>query len=193
MRLTCLAAVAACVLVAGCGSYKSGQANSSQGNISKDSRPPATASANETASSNDMVMLAMPSVSGAQAAAIMHERHEGMEAIGDSFKAIHRGLGATPDLPSVRTNADKLAQLSQKASGWFPAGTGPDAGKTRALPAIWQNPNDFAAKLRNLQAAAKAFDAASRTNDVAAMNARFAELGGACKACHDKYRAEEKH
>ena len=93
----------------------------------------------------------------------------------------------------MRANAAKIVQASRAVSKWFPAGTGPDVGKTRAKPEIWQNPEDFAAKMRNFQAAARAFDAAARKNDVPAMNARFADLDGTCKACHDKYRAEEKH
>ena len=34
-----------CLSLTACGGWKSGQANSAQGNISKDSRPPATANA----------------------------------------------------------------------------------------------------------------------------------------------------
>ena len=195
MRSKLIAAAAACVLVAGCGGYKSGQANSSQGNISKDSRPPATAT-NEATPSNDMVMLAIPSVSGAQAAAVMHERHEGMETIGKNFKTLHRELdAASPDLGTVRSSASAIADLSKKASGWFPAGTGPDVGKTGAKPDIWlpQNQSDFAAKLRAFQKAAQVFNAAARSGDVNAIKPRYADLGGACKACHDKYRAEMHH
>jgi cytochrome c556 len=136
--------------------------------------------------------LAAP-LSKDNALTVMKARHDGMEAIGDGTKAIHRGLSGTPDLPTVRANAAKIAQLSQQASGWFPAGTGPDVAKTRAKPDIWQNFDDFGAKLRNFQAAARAFNAAASGNDTAAMNARFSDLGGTCKACHDKYRAEEQH
>lgn len=184
----------ACVSLAACGGWKSGQANSAQGNIAKDSRPSATAKASAVtnrALANDMVMLAVPSVSGAQAARIMHDRHEGMEAMGDATKAVHRALGS--DVATVRTNAAKIVQLSQQASGWFPAGTGPDVGKTGAKPDIWLDPQDFAAKLHNFQAAARAFNAAASGNDPTATNARFADLGGTCKACHDKYRAETHH
>ena len=128
-----------------------------------------------------------------KALTVMKTRHDGMEAIGDAFKTLHRTLSGTPDLPTVRSNAAKIAQLSHQASGWFPAGTGPDVAKTRAKPEIWQSPEDFESKLRNFQAAATAFNSAARGNDVAAMNARFGDLGGTCKACHDKYRAEEQH
>ena len=194
MRSKCVAAAAVCLLLAAC-NWKAGQANSAQGNISQDSRPPATANAsvvtNNAAATNDMAMLAVP-LSKDRALQVMHVRHEGMEAIGDAQKAIHRALGAS-DLPTVRSNAAKIAQLSQQASGWFPAGTGPDVAKTRAKPDIWQTPDDFAAKLRNFQGAARAFNAAASGNDVAAMNSAFGQLGGACKACHEKYRAEEQH
>ncbi|MGE5562140.1 MAG: c-type cytochrome [Bacillota bacterium] len=196
MRSNFVAAAAACAMLAAC-NWKAGQANSAQGNISQDNRPPATAQestvTNNAAASNEMAMLAVPAVKGAEAARIMHERHEGMEAIGDATKAINRTLKGTPDLSVVRANAAKIAQLSKQASGWFPAGTGPDVGKTGAKPEIWQSPEDFASKLRSFQAAADQFNAAARGNDIAAINAKFAALGQSCKACHDKYRAEMKH
>lgn len=196
MRLSFFAAaLVACLSLAAC-NWKAGQANSAQGNISQESRSAATGKASvvtNNATSNSMVMLAVPSVKGAEAARIMHERHEGMEAIGKATKAVNRTLKGTPDLAVVRANAAKIAQLSKQASGWFPAGTGPDIAKTGAKPEIWQNFGDFTAKLRNFQGAAQAFNAAARGNDLAAMNAKFADLGGSCKACHDKYRAEMKH
>ena len=42
MRTKLLAAICACAVLAGC-NWKAGQANSAQGNISQDNRPPATA------------------------------------------------------------------------------------------------------------------------------------------------------
>jgi len=129
-----------------------------------------------------------------QALKIMHERHEGMETIGKSAKAINRELaGGSPNLAAVRSSAAAIANLSRKASGWFPKGTGPELGKTGAKPEIWQNWPDFTAKLHNFQAAAKMFNAAAASGDVGAIKARFGDLGGTCKACHDKYRAEMHH
>jgi cytochrome c556 len=195
MRSKFVAAACACVLLGAC-NWKAGQANSAQGNISQDNRPPATAKSSEVtnaAATNDvagnaMMMLAVP-LPRDRALQVMHVRHEGMEAIGDAFKALHRALGSS-DTGTVRSNAAKIAQLSQQASVWFPAGTGPDVGKTRAKAEIWQTADDFGAKLRSFQAAAAALNNAARGGDAAAMNARFGDLGGTCKACHDKYRAE---
>jgi cytochrome c556 len=124
----------------------------------------------------------------------MHERHEGMESIGKSTKAIKRALDASPpDLATVRTGAAQIADLAGKAPGWFPQGTGPDVGKTGAKPEIWQDPKDFASKLHNFQVAAAAFNQAAKSGDAAAVKAKFGDLGGTCKACHDKYRSEMHH
>ncbi len=192
MRIALLAATSAFVLLAACGGPETSQANNSQANIADNASVPATA--NASAVSNGMVMLATKSVSGAEAANIMHERHEGMETIGKANKAIRRALdGGSPDLAGVRAGAAQIADLSRKASGWFPAGTGPDVGKTGAKPEIWQDPKDFAAKLAAFQKAAQAFHQAAASGDVNAIKTKFADLGGACKACHDKYRSEMHH
>ena len=177
MRFVSYAAAGVLVAVMACGGWKSGQAIGGQ--------------TRAMAPSNSMLMLAAP-LNKDRALVVMKARHEGMEAIGDSTKAIHRAQSG-PDLPTIRSNAAKIALLSQQASGWFPAGTGPDIGKTRAKADIWQNSEDFALKLRNFQAAAHNFNAAASGNDAAAINASFGQLGDTCKACHDKYRAEEKH
>jgi cytochrome c556 len=138
-------------------------------------------------------VLAAPLDQG-RALAIMHDRHEGMENVGKANKAASRELqGGSPNLGVVRSSAATLAGLSRQASNWFPAGTGPDVGKTRAKPEIWQNPQDFAAKLSAFQKASQAFHATAAGGDLNAIHASFANLGQSCKACHDKYRAEEKH
>jgi cytochrome c556 len=186
MRVALTTAVA-CLLLAACGGPETSQANNAQANISNDSRE-------ENSAAASIVHNASLPTGKVDLKAVMHERHEGMETIGKNNKAIRRELGGgAPDLAAVRTSAATIAGLSRKASGWFPAGTGPEAGKTGAKPEIWQNPQDFAAKLAAFQKAAGAFNATAAGNDVNATKARFADLGGACKACHDKYRSEMHH
>ena len=135
-------------------------------------------------------------LSGAQALQVMHDRHEGMETIGKAGKAINRELtGSSPNLAAVHAGAAQIADLSRKASGWFPEGTGPDVGKTGAKPDIWlpQNKADFAAKLHNFQVAAAAFNAAAASTDISLIKTRFDQAEGTCKACHDKYRMDMHH
>jgi cytochrome c556 len=124
----------------------------------------------------------------------MHDRHEGMETIGDANKSLRRELqSSSPDPVAVRLAAGQIAQLSRKASGWFPHGSGPNLGRTGAKPEIWQDPKDFSAKLAAFQKAALALNSAAAAGDMNAVKARYADIGGTCKACHDKYRSEMKH
>jgi cytochrome c556 len=183
MRIALFAA-AALVSLSACGGPEASQANNAQAHIGEDASAPPAANAS----------LVQTRVNKGNAAAIMHERHEGMEAIAKANKALRRELDkSSPNLAVVRSSAARIAALSQKASGWFPSGTGPEVGKTGAKPAIWQNPKDFAAKLRNFQVAARAFNGVAASGDVEAIKAYWADLGGACKACHDKYRTEMHH
>lgn len=177
MRPSPLLIAAASTLFA-CSSSQSSQAN--------------RADSSATATNAAAAAVAAP-VSGAKAVAVMHDRRQGMEAIGRANKELRRQLGGgAPDLAAVRAAAVKIADLSKKAGGWFPAGTGPDVGKTGAKPEIWQDPKDFTAKLARFQRAAAAFDSAASGGDLAAIQARYSDLGGTCKACHDKYRSELK-
>ncbi len=144
----------------------------------------------------DAMMRSMKAKPMAHDAAMkaMHERHEGMEQIGKSTKAAGRTLkSGSPDLAIVRTAAATIARLAPQTTGWFPAGTGPDVGKTGAKPDIWQKPEDFVARDRAFQKAATAFDAAAKAGDMGAIQARFGEIGKTCKACHDSYRKEMHH
>ena len=105
--------------------------------------------------------VAAPLTKG-KALAIMHDRHEGMEKIGDTNKLLRREItSSSPFMPAIQSGAATIAGLSVRANGWFPRGTGPEMGKTGAKPEIWQKPQDFAAKLHGFQAAARAFNAAA--------------------------------
>jgi len=144
-----------------------------------------------TVTSAGIALAALPKN---QALAIMHARHEGMESIGKATKTINRELqGSSPDLTLVRLSAGQIAKLSRQASHWFPKGTGPELGKTGAKPEIWKDPKDFVAKLAAFQRSAQVFNATASGNDVGAIKARFGDMAGACKSCHDKYRSEMHH
>lgn len=155
--------------------------------------PQSTQSNNARRSMNLAPAVAAPSANRAKVA-IIDERHQGMETIGKTSKELRRQLGGgSPDLAVVRASAAKIADLSRKANGWFPAGTGPETGKTGAKPEIWQAPKDFAAKLAAFQRAAQAFNVAAAKGDLNAIQGRYEDLGASCKACHEKYRAEMTH
>lgn len=177
MRVAMFVAALPLALLAGCGDQGT-TANKTQAN----------ASGNATAEASKAGPLGAP-LSGDEAKELMHERHEGMEDIGDGIKALKGALEApTPDLATVRKEAAELAKTAPDVSGWFPPGTGPETGKTHAKAEIWQKPDDFAAKIRDFQAAAQKLNTAAQGTDVAAMKAAFGDVGKSCKACHDPYR-----
>lgn len=182
MRTSVLIAVATVSLLGAC--RQSEQASANKETAATNAAAPATAAA---------AAAAAAPVSAEQAQALFHERHEGMEKIGKSTKTIRAALeSSSPDTAAIKSSAAIIADLAGKSSGWFPAGTGQDVlHKTRALPAIWQKPEDFAAKDHDFQQAAQALKAAADSGDVNAVKAKFAALGKTCKACHDTYRAEE--
>ena len=131
-------------------------------------------------------------VSGAQAKKVMHDRHEGMEEIGDTMKLVSAELKKdSPDLAKVRAGAATFARYAPQVKGWYPPGTGPNVGKTRAKAEIWKKPDDFRAKAAVFEKSVRGFSAATRGNDLAAIRAAHADLGKACKACHDPYREPE--
>ena len=137
----------------------------------------------------------MTAVDKDTAARVMHERHEAMEQLGKSSKTIKRTLDTSPiDLSAIQqASAPIFDTTAAKIAGWFPAGTGPDVGKTGAKPDIWKNPQDFAQKATDYEAANKKFAASLVHFKPDQMKAAFADLQKTCKACHDKYRGEMKH
>ena len=189
MRKTLIATAATLVLLAGC---RQSADDDATGNTAANSGPvlPVT---DENAAAANAATPSLPTqpVPRDQAAALMEERHENYEKIGDAMKVITRELKAgSPDLAAVRQNAATIAGLAPQIPNWFPPGTGPDVGKTDAKAEIWQKPEDFVAKAKAFAAAAQSFNTVAQGSDVAAIRAAHATMGKTCKACHDLYREE---
>lgn len=175
---------AALVLLAACGSADDGNGALAQANASGNA---ASAALGNAVQQSDATPLQKE-----QALALMEQRHENYEKIGDAMKVISRELKAgNPDLAQVRAGAATIAELAPEVPSWFPAGTGPDVGKTEARAEIWQNPDDFAAKAHDFEEAAVAFNAAAAGSDLEAIRAAQANLGKSCKGCHDLYREKD--
>lgn len=186
----CLFPAAALIALTGCRENPE-PTNNVAANIVAPSAEPTAPSAKTNARAAKPNALGAP-VSGDQAKKLMHDRHEGMEDIGDAFKAAARWAKSdSPNAVDVREDAAVIARLAPLASGWFPSGTGPDVGKTRAKAEIWQKPDDFAKKMKAMQTEAQRFNAAAQGNDAAAVITAQGELGKTCKACHDDYRGPE--
>jgi cytochrome c556 len=130
------------------------------------------------------LIAAVQVASAATPAELQKARHDHYKELGDAFKAVRDASKSdSPDFAAIEKAAEVVNKASVDQQQWFPKGTGPEAGKTRALPEIWSKPDDFTA-------AQKMF-AAAKTKDVAAITAAFKDAGGACKNCHDTFRKPE--
>jgi cytochrome c556 len=121
-------------------------------------------------------------------------RHDHYHELGDAFKTVRDQTRAgTPDMAKIKAAAQVINEASIDQGRWFPAGTGPEAGKTRAKAEIWARPEDFKAAQKVFSDAAPKLLAAARADDVDAVKTTYGDLGKACKNCHDTFRAPEDH
>jgi cytochrome c556 len=120
-------------------------------------------------------------------------RHEHYEHLGDAFKAVRDASKSdSPDWAKLQKSAKEVVDASLNQQQWFAKGTGPESGKTRALPEIWTKTEDFTAAQKMFSERAPKLLAAAESKDVMAVQAAFKEVGGACKNCHDTFRAPEE-
>ena len=77
-----------------------------------------------------------------------------------------------------------MAELAQIVPSLFAEGS--EGGDT--LPAVWEQPEDFQAKLGAFKDATASLKAAAEAEEGVGQALRA--VGQACKSCHDKYRAE---
>lgn len=71
---------------------------------------------------------------------------------------------------------------TEQGTGWKP---------TRVKANFFQEPDEVRRIAMHYIGQANKLQEVAATGDTAAIKAQFGELGQACKACHDKYRAEE--
>ena len=84
-------------------------------------------------------------------------------------------------------NADFVALLSTVPKENFGEGTEKD---TKAKPEIWANRADFDSKMNKMVSEAAKLPSAVRGGDGPAFRKQVADVGAACKACHDEYKAK---
>ena len=121
----------------------------------------------------------------------MEELHNLDEVAYVRFASVYRSF---QDVDAFREEIERMRNRRGKAGeGQLALWTGPEAGKTRALPEIWSKPDDFTAAQKMLSDRAPKLLAAVKAKDAPGVLAAFKEVGGACKNCHDTFRSPEEH
>ena len=114
-------------------------------------------------------------------------RKHTMESVGGHMRAIVDIIQQkVSHADHLAIHANALAELATITPALFPEGS---AGGD-ALPAIWEDAEDFKTKLDAFQEAADGFKSAAASGDSARIGTALRPLGQACKGCHDSYRAE---
>jgi cytochrome c556 len=146
-----------------------------------------------TAGSAALVAVLVTAANAATPVETQKARHEHYEELGEAFKSVRDlSKASTPDFAALEKAAGAVHEASIDQQKWFPKGTGPEAGKTRAMPEIWSKPEEFLAAQKMFSERSSKLLAAAKTKDVAAVTAAFRDAGGACKNCHDNFRSPEE-
>jgi cytochrome c556 len=125
-----------------------------------------------------------------------HEvRSEHMKAFGASLRTLGgMAQGEAPyDAAAAQAAADSLLEHATSpdwAVMWPEGSAQGELEDSKALPAIWENPEDLQAKHQALIDAATAMQGAAGT-DLAAVQASLGAVGASCGGCHETYRAAD--
>ena len=121
---------------------------------------------------------------------LVKQRQAAMTLIGKYWGPTNNmAQGKAPyDAAVAARNAGYLQALAQMPWDGFHESTKDSPEKNRALPAIWAEPAKFKEGADRLQATTTKLAAAAK--DEAAFKAAAGEVGKACGACHENFRAK---
>jgi len=92
------------------------------------------------------------------------------------------------DAKSAAENAEIVVNMSKLP--WAAFGEGTDVGETKAKPEIWKQNAKFKEAAEKFQTESVKLAAAAKAGKEDAFKAAFSATAGACKSCHDDFRAK---
>lgn len=137
------------------------------------------------------LVLSMAFATGAfaqDADALIRYRQGVMKVIGGHMQALSTIMRGNVYADDFELHARGLAEAATVVGTIFPEGSG--TGKTKALPKIWQEPNEFRKHIDEFQTAAARLAEVAKAGDRSAFGGAMQDLGKACKGCHDEFRKE---
>lgn len=113
-------------------------------------------------------------------------RMDAMSGIGAATKVLgDMAKGTTPfNQDAAQSAAAEIAALAKETPVLFKDPE--EDAMSEALPAIWQNFDDFSKKAAAMESAAQS--ASQSITDLATLRAGLGQIGQTCKACHSDYR-----
>ncbi len=114
-----------------------------------------------------------------------------MAAIGGHTGSIARIARQQVPYDHILPHAEAIATTAPLVDDIWPDHSKPtDYERTDALESIWDERDEFQARIDRFKEAADDFAVAAGSGDMAEIMPAFQQLGESCSACHDDYRAE---
>jgi cytochrome c556 len=142
------------------------------------------------------LVVAIGAVGGAAFAQVKPEtlvkqRQSAMTLIGKYFGPLGgMAQGKVPfDAKIVQRNAEYLGALSQMPWDGFDPST--KGEKSRALPAIWEQPGKVKEAVERFQSEVSKLQQVSKGGDEGATKSQIGAVGKACANCHDSFREKQ--
>ncbi len=92
------------------------------------------------------------------------------------------------DAKSAADNAEIVVDMAKLP--WAAFGEGTDVGDTKAKPEVWKQSAKFKEAAEKLQAESVKLAAAAKSGKEDAFKTAFSATAGACKSCHDDFKAK---
>lgn len=142
------------------------------------------------------VVIALGAMGGAALAQVkpdvlVKQRQSAMTLIGKYFGPLGgMAQGRVPfDAKLVERNADYLHALAQMPWDGFDPSTKNE--KSRALPAIYEQPDKVKDAAQRLQSEVGKLQSVAKGGDESAIKAQIGAVGKACANCHDNFREKQ--
>lgn len=127
------------------------------------------------------------------ATGIVKQRMDMMGDIGDSMKAIGTMMKgeAAYDADAAKAAAMTIVGHADEIPKLFPEGS--TQKPTEALPAIWENWDEFVRITEQMKSDAQQLaDAAALATQASQIRAQFGAVGKSCGSCHEKFRLKKQ-
>lgn len=138
---------------------------------------------------------AIPAAAHGGATGVVKERMETMSEIADASKAISAMVKGKRALDPARIEslATTIGDHAARIPALFPDTPASRSGpKTEALPAVWENRDEFDALAAELGERARSLAASAAGADEQANERQFAGVAKTCRGCHKQFRQKKR-
>ena len=134
---------------------------------------------------------AAPKRATKQQLAVIDARQGQMKQLGGAMKTLSGYARGDGDLAQARAAAALVSRAGASMPHLFPVGTGVGVGDSNARLTLWEERDQFAARVAQFQTAAAGLNTATARGDRAEVGQRLGAVGASCKACHEKWQVKD--